>query len=312
MAIIHRLTELASSEFLMQQLKALMDAGGKEMLESLPDGIHSGLAKLGAKGVFFYFQAPASEGGPLGPRHRDSRPGSTGRRVDDVWAAMGILNGAHLRDPRSVDVALDRPEPDRRVAGVVTAGGSLQPAVADAVDRAASALADAGWELEEVELPELALVDEIWMRIMCDDIPGLVDAVGPLVTPRLVEVLLDHVTYYDQDRIPRMALYPERQRLMRRWTALFQQIPVVVGPVWPEQAFAAGADMEYGIEFIAPFFQFLTAAPLLGIPALAVPTGLSDGVPVGVQVQADRWNDAWCFEAGRAIEDRVGVVELRT
>lgn len=32
------------------------------MLESLPDGIHSGLAKSGAKGVFFYFQARASGG----------------------------------------------------------------------------------------------------------------------------------------------------------------------------------------------------------------------------------------------------------
>ena len=58
-------TELASSEFLMQQLKTLMDAGGKEMLDSLPDGIHSGLAKAGAEGVFFYFQAPAKEGGKL-------------------------------------------------------------------------------------------------------------------------------------------------------------------------------------------------------------------------------------------------------
>jgi len=50
-------TELASSEFLAQQLKGLIEAGGQEMIESLPDGIHSGLAKTGAKGVFFYFQA---------------------------------------------------------------------------------------------------------------------------------------------------------------------------------------------------------------------------------------------------------------
>lgn len=40
-----------------------MDLGGREMLESLPDGIHSGLVKSGAKGVFFYFQAPAPEAG---------------------------------------------------------------------------------------------------------------------------------------------------------------------------------------------------------------------------------------------------------
>ena len=58
-------TELASNEFLVQQLRALLDAGGREMLESLPDGIHSGLAKARAKGVFFYFQGQATESGKL-------------------------------------------------------------------------------------------------------------------------------------------------------------------------------------------------------------------------------------------------------
>jgi len=55
-------TELATGEFLMQQLRNLLDSGGREMLESLPDGIHSGLAKSGAKGAFFYFQAEPEEG----------------------------------------------------------------------------------------------------------------------------------------------------------------------------------------------------------------------------------------------------------
>lgn len=56
--------ELASSEFLQQQLLALLGAGGREMLESLPDGIHSGLVREPAKGIFFYFQAkdPAGDG----------------------------------------------------------------------------------------------------------------------------------------------------------------------------------------------------------------------------------------------------------
>jgi len=49
-------TELASSEFLKQQLQALLDSGGKEMLDELPDGIHSGLIRSGVRGVFFYFQ----------------------------------------------------------------------------------------------------------------------------------------------------------------------------------------------------------------------------------------------------------------
>ncbi|MGD0337497.1 MAG: helicase-related protein [Bacteroidota bacterium] len=48
-------TELVSNEFLLQQLKNLLNAGGKEMLSGLPDGIHSGLVKPRAKGMFFYF-----------------------------------------------------------------------------------------------------------------------------------------------------------------------------------------------------------------------------------------------------------------
>jgi len=57
--------ELASNEFLLQQLRQLLEAGGVQMLEELPDGIHSGLNKPGAKGVFFYFVAPSHEGGRL-------------------------------------------------------------------------------------------------------------------------------------------------------------------------------------------------------------------------------------------------------
>ena len=54
-------TELASSEFLRHQLQDLLASGGREMLQDLPDGIHSGLVKPNAKGVFFYFQAPDSK-----------------------------------------------------------------------------------------------------------------------------------------------------------------------------------------------------------------------------------------------------------
>lgn len=55
-------TELASSEFLLHQLQVLLTTGAKQMLEELPDGIHSGLARSGYKGIFFYFTAPAPRG----------------------------------------------------------------------------------------------------------------------------------------------------------------------------------------------------------------------------------------------------------
>jgi len=55
--------ELAGSEYLLQQVRNFMDARGRDSLEALPDGIHSGLLRPGAKGVFFYFQARPRQGG---------------------------------------------------------------------------------------------------------------------------------------------------------------------------------------------------------------------------------------------------------
>src|SRR5258707_15826781 len=55
--------ELVSSEFLLQNLKNLLDSGMRQMLENLPDGIHSGLMRQGAKGICFYFTAQEKQRG---------------------------------------------------------------------------------------------------------------------------------------------------------------------------------------------------------------------------------------------------------
>jgi len=59
--------ELASNEFLLQQLRTVLESGAREMLEGLPDGIHSGLVRGNEQGLFFYFTAPGTEG--EGRRH---------------------------------------------------------------------------------------------------------------------------------------------------------------------------------------------------------------------------------------------------
>ena len=125
-----------------------------------------------------------------------------------------------------------------------------------------------------------------------------------MIDPRLVAALEGHLAYPYQVDLPRMAVYPERHRLMRVWSAMFASTPVVVTPVWPDVQFPGDADLERGIDFIAHMLQFATPAPLLGLPSLAVPTGVVDGLPTGVQIHADRWNDVYALDAGR--RDRVG------
>jgi superfamily II DNA or RNA helicase len=57
--------ELVSSEYLLQNLRNLLDSGMRQMLENLPDGIHSGLLRQGATGIFFYFTAQRNVGASL-------------------------------------------------------------------------------------------------------------------------------------------------------------------------------------------------------------------------------------------------------
>lgn len=59
--------ELAGPEMLLKGLKDLLNRGGSDSLSALPNGIHSGLRREKCNGLFFYFQAPRSDG--LGKRH---------------------------------------------------------------------------------------------------------------------------------------------------------------------------------------------------------------------------------------------------
>ena len=44
------------------------------------------------------------------------------------------------------------------------------------------------------------------------------------------------------------------------------------------------------------------------IPAVALPVGLSEGLPQGVQLIARPYREDLCISAAQAIEDRVGIM----
>ncbi len=108
--------ELVSSEFLLQNLKNLLDAGMRQALEELPDGIHSGLAREGAKGVFFSFTAPAAPSGeadaPEGVkqprqhfwRYIDLSEDARGGRIEDNRYVITNLVQCRQDTPRLVPV----------------------------------------------------------------------------------------------------------------------------------------------------------------------------------------------------------------
>src|SRR5260370_37335114 len=99
-------------------------------------------------------------------------------------------------------------------------------------------------------------------------------------------------------------LYTRRATMMRQWNLLLEDYPILLTPVSTRPQFLHGEDIlsqeanddSYRVQ--SP----LTAFALLGMPGVAVPTGVADGLPTGVLVMAPRFREDLALDAAEIIE----------
>ena len=235
--------------------------------------------------------------------------GPMARQIADVRAAFQVLAGPHIRDPRSLPVALTDLAPGQRVRVAVMAeppGGRTDPGIAAGVQRAADVLADAGHDVVDATPPDYEEAMMLWGALLLGDI-------------RVQMPLLDMVMGTDAKLImaafdasgPAMGptellgLHARRFALMRSWSLFFAEHPILLSPTWALPAFAHGADLsnpDMVLETIRPVLP----GNLLALPGAIVPTTIADGLPVGVQVMGDRFTDLRCLAIAAQIEAAVG------
>ena len=92
-----------------------------------------------------------------------------------------------------------------------------------------------------------------------------------------------------------------RTRMIEDFRAAFHRYDVLLSPTSPSVAFELGAKTD---DPLAMYLQDICAVPasLAGIPAISVPGGLSEGLPVGVQLMGDHFTEPTLLKAARAIE----------
>jgi aspartyl-tRNA(Asn)/glutamyl-tRNA(Gln) amidotransferase subunit A len=85
------------------------------------------------------------------------------------------------------------------------------------------------------------------------------------------------------------------------FTSAFELVDVLVSPATPNVAFPLGEKLE---DPVAMYLQDLATIPsnLYGGPAMSVPAGLADGLPVGLQVMAPTMRDDLLYRVGAAFE----------
>ncbi len=238
--------------------------------------------------------------------------GPMARSVQDIKLALELLSGRDSRDPTSVTAPLEGPLPENRHVALVTEieGVTMPPAFVAAIRRAGEILETAGWHVEECQPPELARVNEVWAQLLTRDIEETVSFISPMMSEGAVGLLNELIEKFPSSAMPNTVVHRERDRLCRDWSAFNQRYPLIVGPVWADVQFLHDADLDpdTGADTTLNRLVFITPGNLLGIPAVAVPMGVHDGLPLAVQIYADRWREDLCLTAAQLIENEMGLI----
>jgi aspartyl-tRNA(Asn)/glutamyl-tRNA(Gln) amidotransferase subunit A len=108
--------------------------------------------------------------------------------------------------------------------------------------------------------------------------------------------------YYD-------AYYGQAQKvrtvLAREHAAAFERFDVLLSPTSPTVAFKLGA--KTGNPLTMYLSDLLTIPSCMaGLPGLNVPCGLSEGLPVGLQIIGPQFSENTLFRTGYALEQAIG------
>jgi aspartyl-tRNA(Asn)/glutamyl-tRNA(Gln) amidotransferase subunit A len=96
-----------------------------------------------------------------------------------------------------------------------------------------------------------------------------------------------------------------RTRIVEDFRAAFERVDFVVTPTSPTVAFELG---ERTADPLAMYLSdyFTVPMPLAGIPAVSIPCGLHEGLPVGFQIAGPAFSESRILDAAHALERAIG------
>ncbi|HET9039648.1 MAG TPA: Asp-tRNA(Asn)/Glu-tRNA(Gln) amidotransferase subunit GatA [Gemmatimonadales bacterium] len=265
-----------------------------------------------------------------------------GRTVDDAARVLSAMSGHDPLDSTTLarsPMAVPRALPDLQGLRIGLPReyfpADLHPGVAAGMERTKAALRELGAELVEVSLPNSKFAVPTYYIVApaeaaanlarydgvrygprkvgpAGDIRAVYQATrgegfGPEVQRRiLVGTYVLSAGYYD-------AYYRKAQRTRARIADDFRRafaggVDLLLTPTTPTPAFRAGEKTADPVSmYLADIF--VCAISLAGLPALSIPVGRSEGLPVGAQLIAPFCEDERMLAAAGAVERVVAAAE---
>ncbi|TNC24422.1 amidase [Amycolatopsis alkalitolerans] len=232
------------------------------------------------------------------------------RTVTDAALIFQSITGFDPADPDSVDEPVTNVLAglDSGIAGLrigVPANyffDDLAPGVAAAVQAALDVLADAGAELVEVTVPDVECSREV--------VTTIVGVEAALIHREELRTRPHDYTEDTRERLTAGAAIPgtayvdamhRRRLIVAGFRSALSEVDVVATPTLPVTA------PPYGIappEAMAALTRLTSPLNAAGLPALAVPCGFADGLPVSLQLAGRPFDEATVLRAGAAYQQR--------
>ena len=241
--------------------------------------------------------------------------GPMSKSVADAAASLQAIAGFDHRDPTAVDV----PVPDYSADLGGDAQGlvigveedyffrDVDSPIEQAVRKQIEDLVSQGATLKTVSIPSLAISE--WTELATSlseasaihhrDLQNRPDDFGADIR-FLFELgeLFSGVDYLQAQQA--------RRQIKQEFTAALQDVDVIIAPTLPVMAPDIGSPTAklngQDVDLIDNFIRFTGPSNLTGLPAMTVPVGLTDGLPIGLQIIGRAFDEARVLKVGSIIE----------
>ena len=248
-----------------------------------------------------YYEQIASVNGPMA------------RHVKDLRLALSIMSQPDSSDPwwtPALTLTSENPVPVRVAVTTDPAGYGSSPAVKEGVRKAADVLANAGYAVEDVDLPSTNESGQIIQQLFDMEFTSILPQILPIISPEARTILERTIVDTKPDLTIYMNAIAERHRIAQEWSLFMKRYPLVLGPVSTLQPFEVGYDLS-GSEQLSHFVRSMRLTEicnLLGLASVATPVHVVDGLPQGIQIIGPRFHEETCLDAAQIIEQKQGIL----
>ncbi|MDG2404778.1 MAG: amidase, partial [Paracoccaceae bacterium] len=267
--------------------------------------------KPGLGRVPAYNQSQTTERGMLAQSM--SVQGLITRSADDLHLSMPSIIAPDIRDPFHVPMQYRGTSitgPTRVAVSKENFGFDLHPEISHAIDLAADALSEAGYEVEEMTPPQVQETAKCGYRALMGEVVALVEPDIRSHGSNTIKAIFDEYFRQFSPHTGRSLLeaMAKRSFFAREWALFLNEYPILLCPFMLQPFFAPNRDAEgaEGVKDALGTALWSYSVNFVGLPAGCVPTHIAtlpQGVqPINVQLIGQRWREDLLVDAMIEIE----------